>query len=358
MRPAEGPEAPSPSSSDAVDTGEDYLTNVEFQVMTADDTPLGTNTEQTSDVPLNAPSIEMKAELLPTAALAVGKSLLNGVWHDCGMTEVVACITARARPTGAQDYQFFFAPPDNGRRYESIILPPHNYPQAIRYLDEVHGLYEGNPQVFLDADAGYVMSSAKQIDPAEGDPAHVSVEVAPAGHGGPDYVSGSGYDDASLTYRLRTATQPSVDMGGPVTKELAGEQVKLVGTSHRELSESDARELTPDGVTLADAPKSRVAWQTYDNPLTGAKLAVQAREQYSPMTMHFESPDIHAFDPTLPWAVVAGDDRQQQIQGSWRLKAFEAVMTRQAGGFQQTASLRVAAVLTPSSAGAPPSQGA
>ena len=354
LRAPEGAE--SHASREPVDADEPYLTDAEFQVMTMDGTPFPSATEQVSDSPDNAPTVDAHMELSPTAALAFGKKLLNGVWHGVGIGDVVAALVAQSVPAGVP-YKFYLAPPDNGRTYESLLLPPHNFSQAVRYLDEVHGLYEGVPQVFLDADAGYVTSSAKTIAPKPGKPARVVIEVAPSSQGGPDYASGSGFDPDALAYRLRTGQMPHVDLAGPANKEIAGERVKLVGTSQRDRAGSDCRTVTADGQTLSDTPKERVRWQGYDNPLTGARMKVLARESYSPATVTFDSPDLAAFSPLLPWTLVAGDDRQRALEGDWRLRASEFVLSRTPGGAQSTASARVAVRIAPASDGARPASG-
>jgi len=296
-------------------------------------------------------------ELVPSVALETGKVLLNGAWHDASVQSVVAAIAAQAVPPGKQ-YRFYMAPADSNRKLESVLLPPHNFPQAVRYLDEVHGLYAGRLQVFLDADAGYILSSAKTIAPPQGKPQRVVVELSTPASGSPDQASGSGYDPEALAHVLRSAVPPAIELAGPVQKELAGERVKLVGTSHRDRAGSDCRTLIADGLQSGERPKERVAWQGYDNPLAGAKVKTAARENYSPTTLQFDSPDLAAFTPLLPYTISAQDERYAQLVGEWRLSAMEAVFRRPVGSNDATASLAVASTLVPASSGADPVAGA
>jgi hypothetical protein len=356
LRTPEGKEA-SGAPKTPIDINEPYLTDAEFQVMTMDGTPVSQSSDQLSNTVENVPTITAHLELSPTIGLAVGKKLNNGVWHGVHIADVVAAITHNSVPK-EKPYKFFFAPPDNGRTYESIILPPHNYPQAIRYLDEVHGLYEGVPQIFLDADAGYLLSSAKTIAPSSPDkPQRVMIEVMSASTSGPNDVSGSGYDMTAKVFRLRTGQPPQVNLAGPANKEIAGEQVKLVGSSHRDRAGSDCRTVTADGINLSDVPKERVAWQGYDNPLVGARMKVLARENYSPTVIQFDSPDLAAFSPTLPWSLVSSDDQQKALEGDWRLRSVEMVLINISGSANMTASASVAVRIVPSSKGAPPVSG-
>lgn len=310
-----------------VDALDDYIKDIEFQIMTMDGAPTNVPTEQAGSQPQNAPSVQLSMELSPVLALSVNKGINNGAYHDASVGDLVALLTQRNRPSG-KTYKFFMATPDNPRRYESIMLPPRSYIQAIRYLDEVHGLYRGKLSVFLDADAGYIMSSEKAIAPPKGKPATVMLEMMNASRAGPHFMTGSGRDDEAKVYRFRTAQRIAVDVAGPARKEVNGERIKIVRATHSERTGSECSNLTSDRKSGSDKPKERVVWLGYDNPLTEARLKIASRENYAPAVLTFEGVDLAALSPCLQWTLVASDDAMRSVEGRWRMQAVEMVLTK------------------------------
>jgi hypothetical protein len=312
------------------DTGQNYMTNVEFQVMTLDSSPSAVPTDQPSQEPGNARTLAAHLELAATAPMSVNKTTNNAAYHGAAIGDIVGALVTKNRPTTG-NYKFYMAPPDNPKKYESIILPPLTLAKSIRYLDEVHGLYAGKPHVFLDVDAGYIMSSAKTIAPPAGGPQRVIIETGNLASTAPDQTVGSGYDPVALTYRLRTAQRSAVADFGPADKEVTGEQVRLVTNNQRSHAGSVVSSLIVDGEALSPTPKEHVVWQGYDNPLASQRMKLEARERYAPTTFQFQGPDLAAFNPTLPWTLQAGDPNQQKLEGNWRLRAMEAVLNRPPG---------------------------
>ena len=310
-----------------VDALDDYIKDVEFQIMTMDGAPTNVPTQQAGSQPQNAPSVQLSMELSPVLALGVNKGINNGAYHDASVGDLIALLTQRNRPA-AKTYKFYMATPDNPKRYESVMIPPRSYIQAIRYLDEVHGLYRGKLNVFLDADAGYIMSSEKAIAPPAGKPATVMLEMMDASKAAPHFMTGSGMDDVAKVYRLRTAQRISVDVAGPARKEVNGERIKIVRATQSERTGSECSSLMSDKKTGSEKPKERVVWLGYDNPLTADRIQLASRENYAPAMLSFESVDLASLSPCLQWTLVASDEAMRSVEGRWRMQAVEIILTK------------------------------
>ena len=336
------------SDQEEYDTLEDYLKDAEFQIMVLDGAPPNVPAEQEAGVTSDAPSVRFVMELAPVIALSVNKRVNNGVYHEATLGEVVGALTVRNKPA-ARPYKFFMAATDNPRRYESIALPPSNYVQSVRYLDKVHGLYKGRLAVFLDIDAGFILSSTKVVQLSEQAPTRVMLEAVGGERAGMAPTQGSAYDEKTRAFRLRTSQRIDAEIAGPVRKETVGERIKLVRATFAERSGSDCKGLTPDTKPLDAVEKARVRWQTYDNDLTADRLKVEARESYAPATVSFESPDLAAFSPVLPWVLVSDEERLKDLEGHWRLQAVEIVLGKQPRS-DETCKVHVMARLVPSAA--------
>ena len=338
-----------------VDAFDDYLKDAEFRIM---ETDLHTAAPPAAPGSDDSASSHAQAhlavfELAPVVAIGVNKGTNVGAFHDVTVAEMVAFATVRSRPERSP-YRFWMVPPDNERRYESVVLPPMSYVQTVRFIDQVYGLYRGTLSVFLDVDAGYILSSAKSIEPPEGRPRSVVLELRPGSYQGPESSQGSAYDADQRSYRLRHAGVPAVEVRGPGRQEAEGGHVRLLRSSHRERSGTNCKSLFPELTDFlfggSDArQKQRVLWQSYDNELTVDRMRLQARENYSPMTVEFDGPDIGAFSPTLLWSVACQGEQRAELEGHWRLAAVEIVLTATPTS-AEPAEARVLARLLPAAA--------
>ena len=335
--------------TEELDTGDDYIKDAEFQIMVCDGAPPHVPSGQENELATKVPSVVFRMELAPVIALGINKKINNGAYHDLTISEFIAVLTADNVPD-AQDYQFIMAPSDNKKRYESIFCPPLNYVPALRHLDRVYGMYAGKMTVFLDVDRGYILSSTKSTvaDP-ESDPTTVMLEVLSPEEASADaFGTGSAYDEEKLVFRMRTAQRIQATIDGPARREVGGEHIKLVRSTPDERVGSSCKKLLIDDLgTLTGQMKEAVAWQTYDNELTVEKMRVEAREQYAPALIQFTACDLAAFQPTPQWLLVTEVERTQPLEGAWRIKAMEAVLSK-APGTNETASVVVSAMIVPS----------
>jgi hypothetical protein len=342
-----------PGSSDEVDTGQPYMTDCEFQIMTMPSSPSTVPSGQISDQARSTQRMGVMLEVIPTTALSINKKLNGGAYHGATTTDMVSHLVQQNAPQ-KPGYAFHMAPHDNDRVHESVVLPPMSFSKAIQYLDEVHGIYGGTTHVFLDHDHAVITSSAKTIGAPAGAPQRIAIECGNAASGTPELTGGSGFDPAALVHRLRTAQILGISVQGPANQENNGENVKLVGSNLREQTGSDCQMLTPSGTPLSGTPKEKIVWQGYDNPLMAQKMSTRARERYAPAMVSFQGADLAAFDPKLPLTVQAGDPAQQASEGNWRLAACEFVLTRQANS-KGSCSASVAVRVTPAANGTGPS---
>jgi hypothetical protein len=349
---------PTDGTATEVDAFQDFIPMSEFRVMeTTLDSPPPAVPEAGDSPSASAQAYLGTMELVPVEALGISKAVNGGSYHDATVGEVIAFLTKNNRPP-ASSYRFWMSPPDNTRRYESLLLPPMSYVEALRYLDRVHGLYSGRLSVFLDVGEGFILSSSSSVRPDPGAAAMVLLEIRPSGLQSMEVSGGSGYDPAQRAFMLRAAGTPVVSAAGPARREVEGSHVRLVRSTQRELVGSNCKGLLPEASDLLfggsdSRKKDRVLWQGYDNELTMKRLQLEAREDYAPMTAIFDGPDLAAFRPTLPWrSVVQGDSSERpqgELEGYWRLSAVEMVLSQSPASAQPADALVMARLLPASS---------
>jgi hypothetical protein len=340
------------------DTGETYIKDGEFRIMVCDGAPPHVPKGQSNELIRQVPSVQFVMELAATVPLDINKSVNNGAYHEVTTAEMAAHIVSDSMPKNLPDYKFVMSTTDNPKRYESVFLPPLNFVPALRHIDKVYGMYKGTMCVFLDVDRGYVLSSTKATSAAKDEPKSVALELRSPEEASPDTMaSGSAYEEEGKSFRLRTAQRIGADVAGPANRENNGESVKLVRSTTDERSGSMCKNLITDDNPPEGKKKEMVAWQCYDNPLVADRMRIQAREEFTPIHMAFESCDLGAFAPNLQWTLVTDASQSAQVEGQWRLRACEILLTK-APGSDQTSSVAVMAELVPAVSESPQTQDA
>jgi hypothetical protein len=328
-------------------TDEDYLKNGEFRVMVCDGAPPHVPVGQSNDLVRQVPSVQFMMELAPVIPLDINKNILNSAFHEVTVGEMVALSASDSISDEHSDYKFVMSPSDNPKRYESVFIPPQNFVPTVRHIDSVYGLYSGKLALFLDVDRGYILSSTKATAGGPKEPLSVILEVMSPEDASPDRMAtGSAYDRETRLFRVRTAQRIAAAVDGPANREVDGESVKLVRSTTDERSGSNCKSLTTDDNPPEGKKKERVAWQCYDNPLTAERMKIEAREKFAPASVSFSSCDLGAFAPNLQWTLVTEATRTEPMEGQWRIRASEFILTK-APGVSDPCSVEVMAEIVP-----------
>jgi hypothetical protein len=329
-------------------TGDMYIKDAPFQIMVCDGSPPNVPTKQSSSIHRDIPSVLFHMELAPLTPLSINKKTNNGAYHNLTITDLAATLTAANVPKETP-YKFYMAPSDNTKKYESIFISPMNYVPAIRHIDKVYGMYAGKLTIFLDVEKGYLLSSTKATNGGKNDPTNVNLEVFSPEDTSPNEIGiGSAYDKNTKTYRLRSSQRIQASVDGPARKETNGEYIKLVRSTFDERSGSNCRKCLPDNIEpLTGQLKERVLSQTYDNPLTADRVRVTTRENYAPTTVHFTGCNLDALTPNLQWTLVSNSEDMKPMEGRWRIRSMEAVLTK-AVGTTESCNVEAMCIIVPS----------
>jgi hypothetical protein len=88
---------------------------------------------------------------IPQELIEKNATVINEVYQDARMDDILVNILSRV-----EGGRVFVDPSDNVDRIQSLIIPPMNVVPAIKYLQEVYGVYDAGLSLFFDFDGAYL----------------------------------------------------------------------------------------------------------------------------------------------------------------------------------------------------------
>lgn len=91
---------------------------------------------------------------IPEELVSKNSSVVNEIYSNARMDDILVNLLSRV-----ESGSIFMDPSDNIEREESLIIPPMNMIPAIKYLQEVYGIYNAGLSVFFDFNATYLLKT-------------------------------------------------------------------------------------------------------------------------------------------------------------------------------------------------------
>jgi hypothetical protein len=88
---------------------------------------------------------------IPDDLISKNRLVVNEVYEDARIDDVLVNILS-----SVEQRRIFVDPSDNVERERSLIIPPMNLVPAIKYLQEVYGVYDAGMSLFFDFDGTYL----------------------------------------------------------------------------------------------------------------------------------------------------------------------------------------------------------
>jgi hypothetical protein len=218
---------------------------------------------------------------------------------------------------GAEPGSLLMDEPENLNVYDSILVPPVNLVNGIRYLQEVYGLYTYGVKVFFDYDRYYLLRRDQLSPPPQvsGDttPWRIMLDLVQQATTS-IFPTGSVLDTARGHYYLRSFDETEFVSEGDSVMEVGGEdgyfRYVTTGMYHGEenisLAQSviniDAQNSTLN-LTYGLGPKQICLWDRYCNPFTHSTYRNElARGQLS-FRLPWSDLDLNIFSLNKRWTV-------------------------------------------------------
>jgi hypothetical protein len=94
---------------------------------------------------------------IPEDLIQKNKIVVNEVYENSRMDEILVHLLSQA-----ENQNIYIDPSDNIEREQSLLIPPMNIVPAIRYLQEVYGVYNAGLSIFFDFDKTYLFKLYKE----------------------------------------------------------------------------------------------------------------------------------------------------------------------------------------------------
>jgi hypothetical protein len=191
---------------------------------------------------------------IPEELIQKNASVVNEVYEDAKMDEILVNILSSVEKGG-----IFIDPSDNVDRQRSLVIPPMNVVPAIKYLQEVYGIYDAGLSLFFDFDGTYLTKLfARQREYSN----TLEVLSVPANDNDADsrYTSNQIDDDGNV--RLLMNVPPPFVSSEKINEDYVGQTAVF---NSYDFNFNPVRRVYEQGT---DNRKTRYFWNQYQNRIT------------------------------------------------------------------------------------------
>jgi len=259
--------------------------------------------------------------LYETKALEVKRPLMNKVYHDVTVSDVINYLIA----DNFKDRSIIVDKPENEDTYEQIFIPPLNFPDAIEYLQAFYGIYRSGVETFMDLDAVYIISkdsSAKFGDYYKDMNIRVRSQMQQDPQSKARGTRSTFIDKESKSVNITLDSTPVVKSGDVLSKEFIGEQLFI---------NSDAKFDTAIGggginPSEDESGKERFLWSKSTSKFATDEIALRINRNTESAHFVVQNSDIVYFNPVtvvhLGYAFKINDDVEAKYRFSLALTTF------------------------------------
>jgi len=266
--------------------------------------------------------------LYETAALEVKRPLMNKVYHDVTISDVINYLIV----DNFKDRNIIVDKPENEDTYEQIFIPPLNFPDAIEYLQAFYGIYKSGIETFMDLDAVYVIS--KDSDAKFGDYyKDMNIRVRSQMQQDPQSrargTRSTFIDKESKSVNITLDSIPIIKSGDVISKEFIGEQLFINSDSSFDTA------IGGGGINPSEdkSGKERFLWSKSSSKFATDEIALRINRNTESAHFIVQNSDIVYFNPVtvvhLGYAYKVNDD----VEAKYRFSLVHSAFTRGEDGF-------------------------
>jgi hypothetical protein len=110
--------------------------------------------EETPDTQLNTlQGVFYQISGIPEELITKNDIVINEVYENAKIEDVIVNLISRV------ESNLYMDPPNNNDKEESLLIPPLNIVPALRYIEEVYGIYNAPFGIFFDLDKTYLFNN-------------------------------------------------------------------------------------------------------------------------------------------------------------------------------------------------------
>ena len=247
--------------------------------------------------------------LIEEEAYNSNRTLYNFVATDVTVGEVLQYLVSKNITSKA----LRIGKPDNQTKYEQILIPPLNLPEAIKYLDKNYGIFKNGVSFFIGIDhliiCDKVAKTKSTKDPVE----KIKISVQNGSVKGPQAGMYRSTVVEKDTAELITTTKPVIVIKDVALKEMVGEEIVLN-------SKNGTKVLVGGGGIKSDHEgKERYYWSGINREDLGSALNMDINETVEVITVVVENTDFRLFDVSKSIEIEFDYDMNRDYKGTYRL---------------------------------------
>lgn len=287
--------------------------------------------EEGTEIADNAPQHEMKLFLFKKEHLYFNKKLNSSIFSECKVHDVLLYLTNKNFQSTTM--RFYIGTVDNQREHRQIMTEPLNFIDTIRKLQLAVGIYNNGVQMWFDFKDAFIMDKMKTIE--NPDPLQTVVkgvielygahEKDRAGNASETIVTF--YDEDSNTWILRTNAKPIINRPKNASKEIYGEDIKIMSNSHEKSKQENLLKFTFEEPTNDDKRSKEVMyWNRYTHAIAESEFKVKLANSFNDVELIFTEGNFEAFSPNRIYTIIDKNDTiDMELNGEYKLAEMKVL---------------------------------
>lgn len=265
-----------------------------------DPTSVGVAGESITDITL---------KLIDEDSYYSNKTLFNFVANNVTVGEVIQFLVSK----NLKNKNILIGAPDNTTKYEQILIPPLNFPEALKYLDKNYGIYKNGMIYFIGINDLIICDKIEKVKSLKDPITDISIIARNGSASNPNAGMFRSTVIDKSDAGLYTAAQPVIKTSDMSLKEIFGESIVLN-------SKNTANDLVGGGGVKNEFPgKERYYWSQLNREDLATALQLEINEGVEKISMTIENSDINIFDIAKNVSIQFEYKVNEDYKGTYRI---------------------------------------
>jgi hypothetical protein len=262
---------------------------------------------------------------IPEELVRKNRAIINEVYEDAKIDDILVNILS-----SVEDGPIFMDPSDNIEKERSLMIPPSNVIPAIKYIQEVHGIYNTGMSLFFDFDGTYltkIFADTRQYTNT------LEVISVPANDNNMDIKYTTPQHDENGNVRLYLNTPPPFVSLEKISMDSLGQTTVFNSYDYN----FDVVRRIYDQET--DNRKTRYFWNTYQNKIFEESYINQVKKTSSMIMVNLRSISPNYFKLNTLYRVSTNDD---YVNGEYNIVEMSySIFTRDYRSYDSIVNLKL-----------------
>jgi hypothetical protein len=263
---------------------------------------------------------------IPEELVKKNRTIINEVYEDAKIDDILVNILS-----SVEDGPIFMDPSDNIEKEKSLMIPPSNVIPAIKYIQEVHGIYNSGMSLFFDFDGTYlskIFADTRQYQNT------LEIISVPANENNMDIKYTTPQHDENGNVRLYLVTPPPFVSLDKISMDALGQTTVFNSYDYN----FDVVRRIYDQET--NNRKTRYFWNSFQNKIFEESYINQIKKTSSAIMVNLKSTSPNYFKINTLYRVSTNND---YVNGEYNLIEMSySIYTRDYRSYDSIVNLKLA----------------